>query len=728
MAEAFPGVIGIDLGTTFSCVAVLLHDTVHVIPNDQGNRTTPSRVGFVGGQTLVGDAAMNASLRYPTQIIFDAKRMIGRKWGDADVERDRAVWPFRVEQQKGGDRTGIEVVVDPNVSAPGEEGTDDERWPIKRLPPEQISATLLRYLKTCAERHLGKSVTRAVITVPAYFNDAQRERTRACGQIAGLEVLRIVNEPTAAALAYGLDKKPALAADTPADGGAAAPVDEARNILVFDFGGGTFDVSIITVDNGAFLVVGTAGHTHLGGQDIDALIVKHLMADIKKRHGVDVSDRPKLIAKLRVQAEKAKKSLSHATEFTIECDGLLDGGDYEVTLTRAKVEEVCAPIFKQCMDIVQKAITDVKMQRTEINDIVMVGGSSRIPKLRKIVSDYFGGKALNCTMNPDEAIAVGAAIQAAILSQDSGQQSDRLRDVVLMDVVPLSLGVDVDNGRFDALIPRNHTIPHKVTKEFSTFENNQTEVTICVYEGERPLTKHNRLLGEFDLEGITKAKKGVASIFVTFDVDANGILTVTAEERLPAKKGAGAGAAGPTKSLTVKNTERLSTEDINAMVADAEQSHADDAAIRKMLDLLSQYEGRLDEASDGLSKVRTFRVFHRKGGPKLLANIDKALAWLHGPAKSLPPASVEARQGKLDKLARKAEKLFRRCEADPTEMKSKKKNARGEDDDEDDDEGDDDAAAADEGSGTDADSDEGSDGSADDAPKQKRKKHRTEKP
>jgi heat shock protein 1/8 len=664
MTDEFPGVIGIDLGTTFSCVAVLLRDTVDVIPNDQGNRITPSRVGYVNGQLLIGDAAMNASLRHPKQVAFDAKRMIGRKWGDKEVEKDRAVWPFTVEQQKGGDHTGIEIVIDPNAAAAGA-GEDEERFPVKRLAPEQVSAALLRYLKGCAERHLGRTVKRAVVTVPAYFNDAQRERTRAAGQIAGLEVLRIVNEPTAAALAYGLDKAPALAAD------GVAP-DAARNILVFDFGGGTFDVSIITVDAGAFMVVGTAGHTHLGGQDIDAILTKYFIAEIKRRQRVDVSDMPKNIAKLRVQAERAKKALSHATEYVVECDGLSDVGEFELTLTRAKLEELCAPVFKLCVDIVDKALKDVKMSKADIHDVVMVGGSSRIPRLRKAVSDYFDGKELNYSMNPDEAIAVGAAIQAAILSEDKQQQADRLRDVVLMDVVPLSLGVDVDSGRFDVLIPRNHTIPHRVTKEFSTFENNQTEVTVCVYEGERALTKHNRLLGDFDLTGITKAKKGIPSIFVTFDVDANGILTVSAEEKLPAKKG-GAGSTGSQKSLVVKNTARLSADDIDGMIKDAEATAAEDAQVRRVLDALTNFELRLDDALEGLAKVKTFRVFHRKGGSKLVANMEKALGWCHRTARTLPLAAAVERFEKLDTLCDKAARLFRKCEADPTEMPGMRK-------------------------------------------------------
>ena len=623
MAETFEGAIGIDLGTTFSCVAVFLNNKVDVIPNDQGNRTTPSKVAYGGPQMLVGDAAASLVAKTPKSVIYDSKRLIGRKFTDKEVQKDLKIWPFDVEKEEG-DSDGIRICVDHG----------SERL---KLKPEQVSARILEYLKTCAERHLGKKVKKAVITVPAYFNDAQRERTKAAGAIAGLDVLRIVNEPTAAALAYGID-------GTAAGG-------EAQNILVFDFGGGTFDVSIVTIDMGAFEVRATAGDTHLGGQDIDAVLVEYFLAEAKKK-GHDLRENEKALAKLRRAAEQCKRGLSHKHDHEVELEGILGGDDFNMKISRPKFEEMCDGLFKKCIDTVKRALADAKMGPKDIGEIVMVGGSSRIPKICSLVSDFFGGRTLNNRVSPDEAIAVGAAIQASILSKAKEQQSDKTEGLILMDVLPLSIGVDVDEGKFDVIIPRNSTIPYKKTKEYSTVERNQREVTVEIYEGERPLTKHNRKLGAFTLDGISKAPKGEPSIWVTFSVDANGILTVTAEEESKKKK----------QMLTVKNDNRLTDEEVAKMIEEAEKMREQDEAASKIHSMIVDAEGSLREARMDLQNHFRSSGETPPKVAKLFKVIDGALEWLETKGKEqTSTAFVSIRTQKMAKVVRKAKKQVKKA-------------------------------------------------------------------
>jgi heat shock protein 1/8 len=634
--QEFEGAIGIDLGTTYSCVAVFLFNNVDVIPNDQGNRTTPSRVAYQPtGQILVGDSALNLSARGVPNVIYDAKRMIGRSFQDPEVQADSKIWAFPIKEDSETGRILIPI-----------EGIAGQQQPLM-LEPEQVSAKVLSYLKECAQRHLGKKVTKAVITVPAYFNDAQRERTRAAGAIAGLDVLRIINEPTAAALCYGLG----IGTATGAQGST-----EAQNIVVFDFGGGTFDVSVITIDGGAFEVRSTAGDTHLGGQDLDAAVCLHLLQDIKKRFGKDVSGNPKVLAKLRAASERAKRSLSSTTMEEISLDGLLDGDDYTFTLSRAKFDELNAKTFKKCMDVVQRALSDSKIDRKQIHEVIMVGGSSRIPKVRELVSEFFNGKKLCTSVNPDEAIAIGAAIQAAILSNCQDQQSSKTEGVVLMDVVSLSIGLEVDRGKFDCLIPRNTTIPYTASKSFTTFEDNQSYVDIEVYEGERPMVKHNHLLGSFVLDGIGRAKKGVPSIDVTFSVDANGILTVTAEEKGSRTK----------NKIVVENKDRLSNEQIESMIRAAEQLRQADEAVMKKIDRIGASE---EEIGDLMKKVdellggtynptdgdgegdSSTRIKLPSSVRRALEKLQPARDWLENSARdSIANPNFESHFERLDKL------------------------------------------------------------------------------
>lgn len=657
MQGTFEGAIGIDLGTTFSCVAVFLHNAVDVIPNDQGNRTTPSRIAFQGNQLLVGDAAFNLSARGAPGVVYDAKRLIGRKFRDKEVQDDLANWPFEVVATSG-DRVGIKVDIKGETSV---------------LEPQQVSAELLTYLKQCAERHLGKRVLRAVITVPAYFNDAQRQATRDAGAIAGLDVIRIINEPTAAALCYGLGVGTGLGTH-----GSEA----AKNVLVFDFGGGTFDVSIITIDCGAFEVRSTAGDTHLGGQDLDQNVLRWFLEDCMKRHNVDFSQNPKVKAKLRSVAEKAKRALSHSTQEEVSCDGILPGGDdYVVTLSRAKFDEINASVYKRCIAMVDRALKDGKMTSRDIHEVVMVGGSSRIPKVRELVSQRFENRPLCTGVNPDEAIAIGAAIQASILSTDAAQQSDRTAGVVLMDVVSLSLGVDVDEGHFDILIPRNTTIPYTTTKEFSTVYNNQTDVDVEVYEGERPLTKHNHKLGAFTLEGITKGKKGTPSIVVSLSVDANGILTVSATETKSSK----------TKNLVVECKERLSTDDVNRMIEEAAKMRSSDKSEAGFLLQTRDVESALESLVQRRDKVYASSSIATKKREKLQKRcefIDKAVAWLHGPARTEEADILDLKIQKIFSLVRKAEGTAKKLLA-----ATGRKRSRDDDDDEADDAGHSDGAA-----------------------------------
>jgi len=565
-------------------VGVFRDDRCEIIANDQGNRTTPSFVAFTDTERLIGDAAKNQVAMNPTNTVFDAKRLIGRKFSDAEVQADMKHFPFKIV-----DRAGKPVC---EVEFKGEK---------KTFTPEEISSMILTKMRETAEAYLGGTVANAVVTVPAYFNDSQRQATKDAGLIAGLNVLRIINEPTAAAIAYGLDKK----------------VEGERNVLIFDLGGGTFDVSLLTIEEGIFEVKSTAGDTHLGGEDFDNRLVTHFVNEFKRKHKKDLSTNARALRRLRTACERAKRTLSSSAQTSIEIDSLFEGIDFYTSITRARFEELCQDLFRSTLQPVDRVLTDAKIDKSLVHEIVLVGGSTRIPRIQKLITDYFNGKEPNKSINPDEAVAYGAAVQAAILSGDTSSKSTS--EILLLDVAPLSIGIETAGGMMTKLIPRNTTIPTKKSEVFSTFSDNQPGVLIQVYEGERQRTKDNNLLGKFELTGIPPAPRGVPQIEVTFDVDANGIINVSALEK----------GTGKTNHIVITNDKgRLSKEDIERMLAEAEKFKEEDEAEGRRVAAKNGLESYAYSLRNTLGDSKVDEKLDASDKETLKTEIDKIVTWL----------------------------------------------------------------------------------------------------